>query len=629
MKKFIIALDGPAGSGKSTIAKKIAKIFKLTYLDTGAMYRMVTLYMLENKIDIKNESLVKQILNTIHLDIDNDRFILNGKDVSKEIRTPQVTSFVSEISAIKSVRIKLVELQRAISLGKSVILDGRDIGTVVFPNANLKIFLTASPEQRAKRRVKDYASKGISEDYDSVLNEILRRDELDSTRKESPLKKASDAIIVDTSFLNIDETISVIQKLIVEYQRDISLFYNILRIVLYPFLLIYLIFHPKDIKQYLAMQFQNLTILKKDCNYIWIHCSSVGEINLLDGLITQLEKKFDENILITVFTKTGYQNAQKKYFSNNKISVLRFPLDNLYIIRKIFKYINVTKLLVVETEIWPNLLIEGAKYSKIYIVNGRISKKSFPKYKRFSYFLKAIFPKINSFFMQSEDDSKRIIELGANPSKVFTIGNLKFDISFENFSEFEKNRLKEQINSISKKIFVAGSTRDGEEQIIIDVFKSLKNTTLVIVPRHLNRLKEIEQLLTINNLSYQLYSNINNNLKNYDVVLVDKMGILRKFYSIADISFVGGTFVNIGGHNLLEPLYYGIPPIFGPYLQNVKEVSTNILKSNLGYKVSNKTEFLNAIEQINNRAIVNNEINLFFENNNNIATKIIDLMEEK
>lgn len=134
-------------------------------------------------------------------------------------------------------------------------------------------------------------------------------------------------------------------------------------------------------------------------------------------------------------------------------------------------------------------------------------------------------------------------------------------------------------------------------------------------------MKEIEQLLTINNLSYQLYSNINNNLKNYDVVLVDKMGILRKFYSIADISFVGGTFVNIGGHNLLEPLYYGIPPIFGPYLQNVKEVSTNILKSNLGYKVSNKTEFLNAIEQINNRTIVNNEINLFL--------KIIIILQQK
>lgn len=216
MKNYIIALDGPAGSGKSTIAKVIAKNFGLTYLDTGAMYRMVALYILENNIDFNNVADVENILNNIKVDIIDDKFILNGKDVSLEIRTPEVTKIVSPVSAIKAVRVKLVDLQRDISKGKKVILDGRDIGTVVFPNADLKIFLVASPEERAKRRVKDYASKGITEDFETVLKDILERDHTDSTRKESPLKKAEDAIEVDTSFLNIEESVQVISNLIKE-----------------------------------------------------------------------------------------------------------------------------------------------------------------------------------------------------------------------------------------------------------------------------------------------------------------------------------------------------------------------------------------------------------------------------
>lgn len=216
MKNYIIALDGPAGSGKSTIAKVIAKNFGLTYLDTGAMYRMVALYILENNIDFNNVADVENILNNIKVDIIDDKFILNGKDVSLEIRTPEVTKIVSPVSAIKAVRVKLVDLQREISKGKKVILDGRDIGTVVFPNADLKVFLIASPEERAKRRVKDYASKGITEDFETVLKDILERDHTDSTRKESPLKKAEDAIEVDTSFLNIEESVQAISNLIKE-----------------------------------------------------------------------------------------------------------------------------------------------------------------------------------------------------------------------------------------------------------------------------------------------------------------------------------------------------------------------------------------------------------------------------
>ncbi|MGL5088421.1 MAG: (d)CMP kinase [Cetobacterium sp.] len=214
MENYIIALDGPAGSGKSTIAKVIAKNFGLTYLDTGAMYRMVALYMLQNNINFFDENAVESVLDNITVDIIDEKFILNNEDVSIKIRTPEVTKIVSAVSTIKAVRIKLVDLQRDISNGKKVILDGRDIGTVVFPNADLKVFLIASAEERAKRRVKDYLSRGIIEEFETVLKDILERDHTDSTRKESPLKKAEDAIEVDTSFMNIEESVKAISDLI-------------------------------------------------------------------------------------------------------------------------------------------------------------------------------------------------------------------------------------------------------------------------------------------------------------------------------------------------------------------------------------------------------------------------------
>lgn len=208
MKNFIVAIDGPAGSGKSTVAKILAKKYSMTYLDTGAMYRMCALYFIENEISIDKKKNIEENLPLINLDIEKDKFFLNGKDVSLKIRTPEVTSMVSYVAKIKEIREKMVELQREISKGKDVILDGRDIGTVVFPDADLKVFLVASPEERAKRRMKDYEEKGIIEEYEKVLASILERDFIDSTRKEGPLKKADDAIEISTDGDTVEETVA-------------------------------------------------------------------------------------------------------------------------------------------------------------------------------------------------------------------------------------------------------------------------------------------------------------------------------------------------------------------------------------------------------------------------------------
>ncbi|MEI6857500.1 (d)CMP kinase [Psychrilyobacter sp.] len=211
---FIVAVDGPAGSGKSTISKMVAKKYRLTYLDTGAMYRMIAFTSIRDGVDLDNIEEVVNLLDSVNIDMKDGKFYVDGDDVSLEIRTPEVTGIVSEVAAIREVRVKLVDLQRKISEGKDVILDGRDIGTVVFTDADLKIFLVASPEERAKRRVLDFKNKGIDENFEDVLSEIIRRDDFDSNRKESPLKKAEDAVEIDTSFMNIDEVVGAISKLV-------------------------------------------------------------------------------------------------------------------------------------------------------------------------------------------------------------------------------------------------------------------------------------------------------------------------------------------------------------------------------------------------------------------------------
>lgn len=217
MQNIIVAIDGPAGSGKSTIAKIIAEKYKFTYIDTGAMYRMITLFCLDNNIDFNDESTIKSTLDSeIFIDMQGDSFFLNKKDVTKEIRAIRVNENVSKIARIKVVRDNLVNLQRKISEGKNVILDGRDIGTVVFPNAQIKIYLVASAEERANRRYKELQEKGVEISYEEVLKSIKERDFIDSTRKESPLTKAADAIELDTTNLKINEVLDFISARIEE-----------------------------------------------------------------------------------------------------------------------------------------------------------------------------------------------------------------------------------------------------------------------------------------------------------------------------------------------------------------------------------------------------------------------------
>ncbi|MDF2951074.1 MAG: cytidylate kinase [Anaerocolumna sp.] len=217
MKNYNIAIDGPAGAGKSTIAKSIAKNLQFIYVDTGAMYRAVALYMIRQQIDPEDDIAITNACNNIDVTIayvnGEQQVILNGENVNSLIRTEEVGKMSSAFAKHKTVRTKMVELQRNLAAKANVIMDGRDIGTVVLPNADLKVYLTASTQERARRRWNELTDKGIACDFNEIEQDIIARDTQDMNREISPLCQAEDAILVDSSAMSIEQVINVIIQL--------------------------------------------------------------------------------------------------------------------------------------------------------------------------------------------------------------------------------------------------------------------------------------------------------------------------------------------------------------------------------------------------------------------------------
>ncbi len=209
MKRIIVAIDGLSSCGKSTLAKALAKSLHYAYLDSGAMYRAVTLYFLENNIDYENPEAVAEALKDIEIRFERingqNRTFLNGRDVEHEIREMMVNDHVSPVSAISAVRRAMVAQQQAMGKRRDIVADGRDIGTVVFPDAELKIFLTADADVRTSRRHLELASKGIDADWEDVQRNLLERDRIDSGRADSPLRKADDAVVIDNTLLSEEQ----------------------------------------------------------------------------------------------------------------------------------------------------------------------------------------------------------------------------------------------------------------------------------------------------------------------------------------------------------------------------------------------------------------------------------------
>lgn len=216
--KIAIAIDGPSGAGKSTISKMLAKEFGFTYVDTGAIYRTVGVYVYRNGIDPKDSGAVSAILDKVGIEIKHEgglqRLYLNGEDVTKEIREHEISQYASAVSAIPEVRAFLLEMQREFARRDNVIMDGRDIGTVVLPDAKIKIFLTATDEDRARRRYEELLAKGQEVPFEKVLQDMRERDARDSARAVAPLAAAEDAILVDTTGNTLEKSLGIIREII-------------------------------------------------------------------------------------------------------------------------------------------------------------------------------------------------------------------------------------------------------------------------------------------------------------------------------------------------------------------------------------------------------------------------------
>ncbi len=215
-----IAIDGPAGAGKSTISKAVAKKLGFIYIDTGAMYRAVGLYAFRKGIDSADKAGVVSVLDEVNITLSYDesgqQIFLNGENVSTDIRLPEISVAASNVAVIPEVRLKLVELQRELASKNDVVMDGRDIGTYVLPDAEVKIFLTASPEERANRRYKELLEKGVKTDYESVMADMLYRDKNDSEREFAPLKPADDSIIFDNTDISAEESVDKLCEIVLE-----------------------------------------------------------------------------------------------------------------------------------------------------------------------------------------------------------------------------------------------------------------------------------------------------------------------------------------------------------------------------------------------------------------------------
>jgi len=299
---------------------------------------------------------------------------------------------------------------------------------------------------------------------------------------------------------------------------------------------------------------------------IWIHAVSVGEVIAISSLIKSLAKEYD--ILLSTITDTGNQVASQR-FKDLPVKIIYLPLDCPFAIKRTLRTFNPSALLIAETEIWPNLILTSSKRIPVFLINARISDKSFRRYKKIKFFLKPILSSFSLIAVQDEKYKNRFKDLGAPEDKIVVTGNTKFDIEIPYISFLWENL-------VPRPIIVAGSTHFPEEKLITETFLKIPiPSSLFIVPRHPERYKEVERIINSmidgkNEIGFYKLSELPLDMRSYFkiIILVDQMGILGSLYRIADIAIIGGSFIPHGGQNPLEAIYWKKPVIFGPSMEN-------------------------------------------------------------
>jgi 3-deoxy-D-manno-octulosonic-acid transferase len=349
------------------------------------------------------------------------------------------------------------------------------------------------------------------------------------------------------------------------------------------FLLLFLIFpfefRKRDFKRRLVwlkekFGFVSLPNFRDNKQILWVHAVSLGEVKAITKFLELAMQEF--NICLTTTTETGRTFAEKLMKENPNFKVYYSPFDLKFVIKKFLKKINPAALVLVETEIWPNMIYISSNYMPVFLINARLSDKSFKRYKTLSFFFKPILNKISAICVQNENYLHKFKSLGVIPDKLYLTGNLKFDITIP-FIKFE------ELDILKRPIIIAGSTHEGEEKIILTSFLQIKEaSSLLLVPRHPERFEKVYKLcqkfIDADDVFVFKYSELLKNkpqemLKNRQegkkmVIVVDKIGILASLYRIADVAIIGGSFIPHGGQNPLEAIYWKVPVIVGPYMEN-------------------------------------------------------------
>ncbi len=339
---------------------------------------------------------------------------------------------------------------------------------------------------------------------------------------------------------------------------------------------------------------------------VWVHAASVGEVFCAIPLLKRIKRELPHSkVVLTTMTPTGNETARSRVPEADQILFL--PMDHPFILRRSIKKIQPGLLLIAETELWPNLLRSfGKKGIPIVLFNGRISKKSFRRYLLFKFFFKECLKYISLFLMQTEEDRERVIEMGAKSQETKVVGNLKFDQTLPSLTQESLGKIAEALGFHGeKKVLIAGSTHSGEEEILVNLHKELKkiepNLLLILAPRHLERLEEVETILRKEAVSWLRKTSLPtrpSDQESPEVILLDTMGELMDIYSLGTLVFVGGSLVRIGGHNPLEPLFFRKCVLFGPHMFHFSEISSRLIEVGGAIQVSGKEELLSQLRRL-------------------------------
>jgi 3-deoxy-D-manno-octulosonic-acid transferase len=381
---------------------------------------------------------------------------------------------------------------------------------------------------------------------------------------------------------------------------------NIVFVIAFPYLILKAALGKHGIKERMGRLPLGKTDKLAGSRVIWFHAASVGEVKVLSTIIPQVKRQHPEyKLVVSTMTKTGKREAERILHQVELVFFVSADLKRF--VRRTLKRIRPVALILVETEIWPNLIREAKRQgSVVALINGRISEKSQRRYLLVKSLIKQVLSHVDLLCMQSEEYKDRMIRLGTSHDRIQVTGNMKFDrLLLTSESPDTKEMRRQMFIGDNRLVLIGGSTRQGEEEILVSVFKKLKeeyrNLIIILAPRHLDRLKQVENILTHHGISYIRKSQLaaisakshpeaNSPLHDHPVILLDTMGELSKLYSIADVAFVGGSLVPVGGHNLLEPAIHGIPVLFGPHVEHFKEEAGILIDSGGGIKVENPEE---------------------------------------